>query len=319
MSEETDAAPVVRPPALRPGDTIALVAPSRPPDPQRLSRAAVWLQDRGYQVRQGKRVHERYHYLAGRDADRARDVMDAFLDDDIAGLLCVRGGFGTGRMVDLLDYTAIAAHPKALIGFSDSTGLQLAVYSRARLVTFTGALADIDLGGRSVDPLLADSLWRLLERPEPFGDLPAECDTLVSLRPGQGSGPLVAANLTLLCSLLGTPYAPRLDGSVLLIEDVGEAPYRIDRMLSQLRLAGIFDRLAALVLGSFRDCFVPAEMQDSPTLEEMVADAVGDRPLPVVGGVAYGHMPRRTVLPIGVVARVDGDAATVAVTEPAVH
>jgi muramoyltetrapeptide carboxypeptidase len=223
--------------------------------------------------------------------------MDAFLDDDISGLLCVRGGFGAGRVVDRLDYDAIRAHPKAVIGFSDSTGLQLAVYARARLVTFTGALADTDLGHRPVDPLLADSLWRLLERPEPIGDLPADGEALTSLRPGRGSGPLVAANLALLCSLLGTPYAPRLDGTVLLIEDVGEAPYRIDRMLTQLRLAGIFDCLAALVLGTFRDCFVPTEMEASPTLEEMVADAVGDRQLPVVGGVAYGHMSRPRLCP----------------------
>ena len=128
----------------------------------------------------------------------------------------------------------------------------------------------------------------------------------------------MAANLALLCSLLGTPYAPRLDGVVLLIEDVAEAPYRIDRMLTQLRLAGVFDGLAALVLGSFRDCFVPTEMESSPTLEEMVLDAVGDRVLPIVGGVAYGHMSRRTVLPIGVTTCVDGDSATVTITEAAV-
>jgi muramoyltetrapeptide carboxypeptidase len=244
--------------------------------------------------------------------------MDAFLDDGIAALLCVRGGFGAGRLLDLLDYDAIAAHPKPVIGFSDSTGLLLALYARTGLVTFTGALADTDLGRRPVDPLVADSFCRLLQRPEPFGSLPAADGELIGLRPGNAQGPLVAANLALLCSLLGTPYAPCLDGAVLLIEDVGEAPYRIDRMLTQLRLAGILDHLSALLLGTFDDCFVPTEMEDSPTLEEIVEDAVGDRNLPVVGGVAYGHRRRRVVLPVGVSVCVDGRSGTVAITEAAV-
>jgi len=244
--------------------------------------------------------------------------MDAFLDDDVRAIMCVRGGFGTGRMVDLLDYDAISAHPKAVVGFSDSTGLQLALYARTGLVTFTGALTDTDLGVESVDPVLGESLWRVLEKPEPMGLLAADGDRLSVLQPGKAEGPLVAANLAMLCSLLGTPYAPCLDGAVLLIEDVSEAPYRVDRMLTQLRLAGIFSRLAGLVLGTFQDCFVPSEMAASPTLEEMVADAVGASRIPVVGGVAYGHMRRRTVLPIGVSTVVDGDTGTVVVTERAV-
>ncbi len=310
--------PTLRPAALRPGNRLALIAPSRPSEPSRLSVATAWLQNRGYQVQPGSRIHDRYHYLAGRDADRARDVMDAFLDDDVDGILCVRGGFGTGRLVDLLDYDAIAAHPKPLIGFSDSTGLQLAIHRQTGLVAFTGALADTDLGRRCVDPLLADSLWRLLERTEPFGALPGEEAQLTAIQPGQAEGPLLAANLALLCSLLGTPYAPCFDGAVLLIEDVAEAPYRIDRMLTQLRLSGVFEEVSALVLGVFRDCFTAADMEDSPTLVEIVKDAVGHRQLPVVGGVAYGHIRRRTVLPIGVRTHVDGDAGLVRIIESAV-
>jgi muramoyltetrapeptide carboxypeptidase len=309
---------IVRPPALQPGDTIALVAPSRPSDPCRLAGAISWLEHRGYRVRRASHIHDEYFYLAGADEDRARDVMDAFLDDGIAGILCVRGGFGTGRMVDLLDYDAIAAHPKVFIGFSDSTGLQLALYARAGLVTFTGALADTDLGSASVDSLLENSLRRLVEQKHPLGPLPADSDTLEIWHAGKAAGPLVAANLALYCSLLGTRYSPCIDGSVLLLEDVSEAPYRVDRMLSQLRLAGVFDRLAALVLGTFRDCFQATEMASSPTLEEIVLDAVGQADLPIMSGVAYGHMQRRTVLPIGVDVLVDGYAGTVVVTERAV-
>lgn len=310
---------LIRPPALQPGDTIALIAPSRPADPQRIAIASAWLEGRGYQVQTSPPCRP-YHYLAGRDQDRAQEVMDAFLDDSVQALLCVRGGFGTGRILDMLDYQAIRDHPKALIGFSDSTGLQLALLARSGLVSFTGALADSDFGRSPVDPLLAESMWRLLERHEPLGRLPPDSDqALATICGGSGEGPLVAANLALLCSLLGTSYAPRLDGAVLLIEDVSEAPYRLDRMLTQLRLAGVLDRLSGLVLGRFCDCFSPADMEASPTLKEMVLDALGGRKIPTVSGVAYGHMRRRTVLPIGIPARVDADAATVTITESAVR
>jgi muramoyltetrapeptide carboxypeptidase len=310
---------VVRPPALCSGDTIALVAPSRPANPHRISTASAWLEKRGYHVRTSP-LCTPYHYLAGRDQDRAKEVMDAFLDDGVQALLCVRGGFGTGRILDRLDYGAIKDNPKALIGFSDSTGLQLALLARSGLVSFTGALADSDLGQGSVDPLLAESMWRLLERREALGGLPADSgDALTTICGGCGEGPLVAANLALLCSLLGTPYAPNLDGAVLLIEDVSEAPYRLDRMLTQLRLAGVLDRLSGLALGRFHDCFSPTDMEASPTLIEMVIDALGGRNIPTVSGVAYGHMRRRTVLPIGIPARIDADVGSVTITESAVR
>lgn len=315
---ETPMLPVLRPPKLRAGATIALVAPSRPSDPDRIAAATTWLEGCGYRVQAGAHIHDRYHYLAGRDDDRARHVMAAFEDDEVAGLLCVRGGFGTGRMIDRLDYDSIRRHPKAVIGFSDSTGLQLALYARTGLVTFTGCLADTDLGRTTVDPLVGSSLLHLLQDRQPLGLLPAAAGALTCVRQGSASGPLVAANLALLCSLLGTVYAPRLDGAVLLLEDVSEAPYRLDRMLTQLRLAGIFERISALVLGAFHDCFVPTDMAASPTLQEMVLDAVGSRSMPIVAGVAYGHMVRRTVLPMGILTDVNAEAGTVEVTESAV-
>lgn len=299
---------LLRPPALRQGDTIALVAPSRPGDPERVGRARVWLEERGYRVRCPDSNFDRYHYLAGRDEARAAGVMDAFLDGEVAALLCVRGGYGTGRMIDRIDYETVARHPKVVIGFSDSTGLHLALHARTGLVVFTGALADSDFGRRPVDALVDRSLWRLVEHTDPAG--PVTGDNLRLLRPGVAEGPLVPANLALLSSLVGTPFVPDLDGAVLLLEDVTEAPYRIDRMLTQLRLAGLLDRIAGLALGSFHGCFDPTDMEDSPTLEEIVDDVLGDRDLPVVSGLAYGHTRRRTVLPIGVRARIDADGVT---------
>lgn len=305
-----------RPAPLSPGDGIALIAPSRPASPKLVSSSTTYLEDRGYRVVHGAHLCDEYHYLAGRDRDRAGDIMEAFRDPGVAALFCARGGYGSGRVLDCLDLDAIARHPKIVVGFSDTTGLHLGLYARTGLVGFTGALADIDLAAPPVEPLLEDSLWRCLCRPEPLGDIPTAAGELEVLRPGRGTGPLVPANLALLCSLLGTPFAPDLGGAILLIEDVGEYPYRIDRMLTQLRLAGILDSLSALVLGQFSDCFIPEEMDQSPSLEEMILDLTPPS-LPILAGFPYGHARRRMVLPIGVLAALDTEGPSLSLCEPA--
>lgn len=305
-----------RPPPLSPGDRVALVAPSRPAAPDLVEASAAYLEARGFSVARGAHLCDGYHYLAGRDRDRAADVMDAFRDPDVHALFCARGGYGSGRILDRLDMGFIAHHPKIVVGFSDTTAMHLGLYARAGLVGFTGTLADFDLATQGPDPLMVESLWRALSQPEPLGDVAPAANELSVLRPGRGSGPLVPANLALLCSLLGTPFAPDLAGAVLLVEDVGEFPYRLDRMLNQLRLAGILDRLSALVLGRFSNCFVPEEIDQSPTLEEMVIDLT-PASLPALAGFPYGHVRRRMVLPIGVRADLDTDGPSLVVREPA--
>jgi len=300
-----------RPRPLSPGDRVALVAPSRPAAPDLVEASTAYLEARGFSVARGTHLCDAYHYLAGRDCDRAADVMEAFRDPEIGALFCARGGYGSGRILDRLDMDFIARHPKIVVGFSDTTGLHLGLYARAGLVGFTGALADLDLAA-APHPLIEESLWRALSRPEPLGEIATAADELSVLRPGRGSGPLVPANLALLCSLLGTPFAPDLAGAVLLVEDVAEPPYRLDRMLNQLRLAGILDHLSALVLGQFSDCFVPEDMDQSPTLEELVLDLTPPS-LPVLAGFPYGHVARRRVLPIGVRADLDTDGPSLVV------
>ncbi|MFH1568300.1 MAG: LD-carboxypeptidase [Gemmatimonadota bacterium] len=307
---------LLRPPPLRPGDGIALVSPSRPASPELVAAGEAYLERRGFRVHRAPHLADSYHYLAGRDRDRAADLMAAFLDPDIRALFCARGGYGSGRVLDRLDLGAIAAHPKIVVGFSDTTGLHLGLYARIGLVGFTGALTDFDLSPPLPDPLMEASLWRAVSSPEPIGQLVPGGQGLTCLRPGRGAGPLVPANLALLCSLMGTPFFPDLEGAILLVEDVGEYPYRLDRMLNQLRLAGVLDRLAGLVLGQFSSCFVPEEMELSPTLEETVLDHT--RPgLPVLAGFPYGHVRRRLVLPVGVEAELDAEGLLLALRAPA--
>ena len=308
---------LLQPPPLLPGATIALVAPSRPASPRRAAASRAYLEGRGYQVRIGRHLESTHHYLAGRDMDRAADLREAFLDPAVGALFCVRGGYGSGRVLDLIDPALVRAHPKIVLGFSDTTALHLGLFARTGLVGFTGALTDIDLSGRSPDQCLENSLWRALTSTSPLGCLTPEHHELDVLRPGRASGRLIPANLSLLCSLLGTSYFPDLSGALLLVEDVREYPYRLDRMLNQLRLAGVLKGLGALILGQFRDCQDPDEPEISPTLEEMVLELTQGVAIPILAGFPYGHFPRRLVLPIGVNAVVDTSQQLVELTEPA--
>jgi muramoyltetrapeptide carboxypeptidase len=298
-------APLRRGRPLRPGDRIALVAPSRPADPELVRASVSYLERRGYEVQLGEHIFDAHHYLAGSDQDRATDLMAAFADPDVVAVFCARGGYGSSRILPLLDYQLLARNAKILIGFSDTTALLLALYRRIGLVCFTGALADFDLSSPALDPLLESSLWRCLTSCSPLGRLPVESTELQVLCHGRATGPLIPANLALLCSLLGSPYAPDLRGAIILLEDVGEYPYRIDRMLNQLRLAGILAAAGGLVFGPFRDCFTPQEMEHSPTLEQMLVELTDGLDIPIVTGFPHGHLPRRLVLPIGVIASLD--------------
>lgn len=293
----------LKPAPLRPGDLIALVGPSGPAPRERLETGIAYLEGRGYRVRAATHLYARHHYLAGRDEQRAADLQAALADPEVRAVVCARGGYGTGRIVDRLDYGAVAADPKIVLGFSDTTGLHLALQARTGLVVFTGGLLSMDLGGER-DPFTEEWWWRALTTAGPLGNLPLG-DEFRVLRPGRAAGPLRGGCLSLLCSLLGTPYVPDLRGAILLLEDVDEYPYRLDRMLNQLRLAGVLESIGGLVLGQFKDCFTPEEMSRSPDLEEMVMELTAGLDLPVVAGLPYGHFPTRLVLPLGVRAVLD--------------
>ncbi len=306
----------VKPPALKNGGQIAIVAPARPSSTDLLPAALTYLEGRGYRVAEGRHLFDRHHYLAGTDVDRAQDLMTAFDDTQVEAIICARGGYGSGRLLSLLDYDRIASNPKILVGFSDTTALQLALYRRSGLVSFSGALADIDLARPTPDPLVERSLWLALTSLEPLGNLGVTTPLRV-LHEGSRTavGPLIPANLAVLCSLIGTPYMPDLSGTILLLEDVDEHPYRLDRMLNQLRLAGILPRLNGLVFGEFKDCFV--EEDADPDLEQLALEATRGLDLTVVGGFPYGHHVRRLVVPVGITATISIQDRALQVTETA--
>ena len=307
--------PLLKPPVLEPGDQIALVAPSGRPPPAALNESIAYLQQCGYRVKTGRHLFQSYKYLAGRDEERVADLMEAFSDVRTRAIFCARGGYGCSRLLDRLDYDKIAGNPKVLLGHSDTTALHLALYARLGLVGFTGALATLDLRPGPRTSFTQGSLWRALTTTEPLGALPAS--SMQVLAPGRACGPLLGGCLSLVCSLLGTPFLPDFKGAILLLEDVGERPYQIDRMLNQLRLAGILSQVSGIVLGQFMDCFTGPRKACSLTLSQIVEDLARDLPIPIVAGFPYGHFKRRFVLPLGVSAILDTQVPGLQITEAA--
>lgn len=303
----------LRAPALRPGDRVAVTAPSGPVlRPDRLEAGVAVLAGWGLEPVLAPHVRAVRGHLAGRDADRAADLDAAFADPAVRGIFAVRGGYGLTRLLDRLDWAALARDPKLLVGFSDVTALLLAAWSRLRLVTVHGPFA-----GRlhTLQRDAADHLHRLM-----FdgwaGEVPGASAT-VTVTGGRAEGRLVGGNLTLLTSLLATPDQPDLDGSILFLEDVHEAPYRLDRMLVQLRRAGLLERVAGIVVGELVGC-EPPPGRPSATAEDVVQAELAGLGVPVVRGFPVGHVDHQLALPVGGRALLDAHARTLTLLEPAV-
>lgn len=327
----------LRPSPLKPGDTVAVVSPAGPPDPGRLDGGVKVLETLGFRVSLGKHVAERRGYLAGSDEARAEDLNQAFRDPDIRGIICSRGGYGATRILPLLDYEAVRNDPKVFVGFSDITALHLALSRRAGLVTFHGPV--LGALGHKLTRLTLDCFVRAVTSTEPLDVLPMPEDYPVPrvLRAGRATGLLAGGNLSLISALLGTPYELDAKGRVLLLEDVGEEPYRVDRLLSQLALAGKLGQAAGVALGEMVDCEAPetaptgarpaspaltdGDVAEAPlqprslTLDEVLADHLTGLDKPVLAGLACGHGRDKWTLPLGVLVTVDAYKARFIVEE----
>ncbi|GAT68590.1 LD-carboxypeptidase [Planomonospora sp. ID91781] len=291
---------------LRPGDTVAVVAPSGPVDPVRLARGTAVLAGLGLKVVTGAHVLDRDGYLAGSDAARAADLQRAWCDPAVAAVLCARGGYGATRILDLLDWEAMrAAGPKTLVGSSDVTALHRALEVRLGLVSWFGPMPACPLladpGGpepRSLERLSAALFGGAGSAIGPVAGSVAGDRAIVA---GSAAGPITGGNLSLLAALCGTPYRLRAEGRIVLLEDVGEAPYRIDRMLTQLLGAGALDGAAGFALGSWTGCGDPW-----PVLEERLG-ALG---VPVVAGLPVGHGTPQFSVPMGALGGIDAESCS---------
>jgi muramoyltetrapeptide carboxypeptidase len=287
---------VIRVPArLSPGDTIGIVAPAGPFDDETLVRGIRILKGMGFEVVVPPGLLQASGYLAGPDSHRAEFVNQLFADRSIDAIMCARGGYGSLRILPLLDYATIANNPKVFIGFSDITALLTVILDRCGLVTFHGpvvtSLADAsaETGHCLFQAVSSDSQ---LNYTLPHGK---------TVRSGSGAGVVCGGNLTTLCHLVGTPFAPDFKDKILFLEDRAEAPYRIDRMLAHMKLAGCFEGLVGIVLGSFEDC---GPLED---VIRIVADAFAGTPVPILAGLDAGHGKNNFTLPFGIPAMLDAD------------
>ncbi|MEV1289293.1 LD-carboxypeptidase [Micromonospora sp. NPDC049679] len=303
----------VRPPALRPGDAVALVSPSGPTRPERVARGIELLTGWGLRPVLAGNAYARQGYLAGADELRAADLNAAFADPEIRGVLCTRGGYGAQRVVDAIDMAAVRRDPKVVAGFSDITALQFALWRGARLATVHGpGVAWLD---ERTPPASAESLRAALMSDAPVTVRRVETEETASVvLPGTATGPLIGGNLCLIVSSIGTPDMPDLTGAILLIEEVEEPPYKVDRMLTHLRRSGALRGVAGVAIGQFTRCADewPVDVTD------VLTEGLADLGVPVLGGLPIGHGVGQLTVPLGVPATLDATAGTLTIT-PAVR
>lgn len=314
--------PILHPPRLKVGDTIALVSPSAATwEPERFEIATQILQTLGFKVREGNSLRARRGHFAGTDAQRAADLNAMFADPGVQGILCMTGGSGATRILHLLDYELMRRQPKCLAGYSDVTALLNAIHHRSGLVTFhapMGVSEWNEFSTRYFRQVLMDGEATLLRNPtEKDGLLVQVKGRTQTLRGGRAQGRLLGGNLTVLTTLMGTPYKPDFRGAVLFLEDINEYIYRVDRMLAHLKQSGVFDQLAGVVLGQFTDC-KPGEGFGSLTLDEVFDDYFKPLGIPVYSGAMFGHVRNKFSLPVGVDVEIDADQGTLKLLQPAV-
>jgi muramoyltetrapeptide carboxypeptidase len=314
--------PLVKPKALKEGDTVGLIAPaSYMFDLWRLEEAVARVESMGLVPKLGKNVKNRRGFFAGSDAERLEDFHAMFRDPQVKGVFCLQGGYGTPRILDGIDYELVRRNPKILLGYSDITGLHLAVLQKAGMVTFHGP----NLGGR-IPARPMELLKKALFVPEPLGELanPTEEDPvnpeypLHTITPGTARGRLTGGNLTLVSVLMGTPFEIDTKDRLLLLEDTGEAPYRVDRMLVQLKLAGKLTAAAGTVWGTCDDCTPSLSgFEINLSLSDVLDEIVGGAGKPAMAGLFFGHERNKVTIPLGVEAELDAGGKKLVVTESA--
>ncbi len=308
----------LKPLPLAPGSRILAVAPgSAPLDPRRLAAGLNTLRQRGYVVETLRADFSPHGFLAGPDGIRIEEFNSALRHPEARALVCVRGGYGALRLLPYIDYEAVRRHPKLVVGYSDITALQLALYAKAGLPSLSGPMVAVEWDAPDEK---SEALFWALARDGYTGPLAGPSgETLEGVRSGQAEGVLLGGNLSLITRLIGTPYLPDLTGAILFLEEVGEEPYRVDGLLAQLKLSGILEKLGGLVLGGFTE-WEPVHDRPFLPLEEVLDHYLRDLDVPVARGLLYGHFPVKNTLPIGVRAglRVDGPAASLTLLEPVV-
>jgi muramoyltetrapeptide carboxypeptidase len=347
----------IKPHRLKVGDTVALVSPASGITRDELFDSLNNLEAMGLIVQYSENMRVKKGYLGGTDKQRADDINEMFANKDIAGIFCARGGYGTPRILPLLDYELIRKNPKPLIGYSDITALLYAIYSRTGLITFHGPVGKSNFtpyASRILRQVVFEPTDNLLiphadifnkpapllveqrdtkkrrrgveeQQPEIIIESPVvQRDPIFepyTIRGGIAEGELMGGNLTLIITLMGTPFEMNFDDKLVFIEEIGEEPYRMDRMLTQLLLAGKFDKAKGIAIGVCKGCeidLVDPKFKESLSLKEVLFDRLKDLGIPVVYGMSFGHVPDNATLPLGIRAKLDVTTRSFTLLEQAV-
>lgn len=285
---------------LKYGDTIGVIMPASPEEDLKIKQHILFLGEMGFKIKEGVHIYDKYDYLAGEDSARAKDLINMFQDDEVDAIMCYRGGYGTMRILPYIDYDIIKMHPKIFIGYSDITTLLNSFYQKSGLITFHGPM----VGSNLEDINTAESFFSTLM----LGTSPYSINNPIESKEKyygscSASGEIVGGNLSLICSLLGTPYEIDTDNKILFIEEVGEPPYRIDRMLTQLVLSGKLQKCCGFIVGQFTDCFSTSAA--SITVNDILLEKILNLNKPTVTKFMSGHDYPKLTIPIGAKVRID--------------
>lgn len=300
---------------LKLGDTIGIISPASPEKIEIIDKGIETIESLGFKVKIGKNLYSKKGFFAGGDLERAKDIMDMFLDDDVKLILCMRGGYGSMRIIEYLNFEEIKNHPKLFMGFSDITTLLNNIYEKSNLITFHGPMVSSNILETFTLKSFMDTLTLpknefIIDNPD---HLPLECSVN-----GIAEGQIVGGNLCLICSTLGTPYEIDTKDKILFLEEIGEAPYKIDRMLTQLLLNNKLQNCKGFILGQFKDCGLP-NYDRSFTLEEVLEDRIFSLKKPTLNHFMSGHSYPKLTLPIGANVRIDCNIGEIKILEKVVE
>lgn len=310
---------ILLPPGLKKGDTIGIISPSATlfeEMPFQFAREAV--QALGFKVKMGQHVGNRYGHLAGTDQERADDLNQMFADPNVQGIICLRGGSGAARILDLINYDQIRSHPKVFMGYSDITAIHMAIYSQTGLITFHGPMASSTWPSYNANQFRTLFLERQLpvwKNPQSKGDdLVIRSNRIRTIHGGEAAGELLGGNLSVLTGIAGSPYFPDFSGKVMFLEEVGEKLYRVDRMMSQLQLCGALENLAGFIFGHCTECN-PGEGYGGLTLDEILDHYIRPLGIPAYSGAMIGHISRQFILPVGGRVRMNAAAGSISLLQ----
>lgn len=306
---------IILPKRLKRGDTIGIAAPAGPiHENSEVGKFETVLHSMGFKTQVAEHTYGQYGFLSAPDETRAKEFMELIADESVSGIFFIRGGWGCARLLPLLDFEVIKSNPKVIMGFSDITTLLNAITSKTGIITFHGPSGNSSWNDYSIR-YLKDVL--INAKPVRYSNTKAVDHSITTYSGGIAEGPLYGGNLSVICGLVGSDYLPDWKGKILFLEDVMEEPYRVDRMLTHLSLAGVFKEVNGIILGNFRKC--KAEEPDrSFTLEEVFEHHFASAKIPVFYGAQIGHVRNKFTVPIGIRVTMDADIGTIELAEPSV-